>query len=161
MEPRHGQAAERAAAERFADGGHGADGEREAEAHARAVNGGIHNAVLAGIHLGPAEDDAVDNDQRQIHAQRLIQAEGIRLHDQLDDRDEARDHDDIARDAHRVGDDFADGGNGHVGQDQNGGCRNAHAEGRNDRRGDGQRRARAEHEDEHRVLLDQALQKIL
>jgi len=35
--------------------------------------------VLAGVHLGTAEDDAVDDDQRQIHAQRLIQAEGIRL----------------------------------------------------------------------------------
>ena len=161
MEPRHGQAAERAAAERFADGGHGADGKREAEAHARAVNGGIHNTVLAGIHLGPAEDDAVDNDQRQIHAQRLIQAEGIRLHDQLDDRDEARDDDDVARDAHRVGDDFADGGNGHVGQDQNGGRCNAHAEGRNDRRGDCQRWTGTEDKNQHRVFFDKALQEIL
>ena len=161
MEPGDGIAAERACAERLTDDGHGADGERKAKAHARAVNGGIHDAVLARVHLGAAENDAVDDDQRQIDTKGLVQAEGVGLHDQLDHGDKARDDDNVARDAYRIGNDLADGGNSHVGQDQNGGRGNAHAEGRDDRGGDRQRRARAEDEDEDGVLLDETLQKVL
>ena len=72
MEPRHRKAAERARAEYLADDRDGADGECEAKPHARAVNGGVDDTVLAGIHFGAAEDDAVDDDQRQIDAERLI-----------------------------------------------------------------------------------------
>ena len=161
VKPGNGHTAEGAGAENFADGRHRAQRQRKAETHAETVDRGINHTVLVGVHFGSAEDDAVDDDQRQIHTQRLIQLIGICLHDQLNDGHEAGDDRDVARNADRVRNDFPQRGNCHVGKNQNHRRRNAHAERRRDRCGNCQRRAGAEHQNQNRVFLDEALEKIL
>ena len=53
-----------AGAEDLADGGHDGEGQDEAQTHAHAVQSGVHHGVLAGEHLGTAQDDTVNHDQR-------------------------------------------------------------------------------------------------
>ena len=160
-DPRLRPAENRAVAEEFPDGPHDDQCPGEARAHAQPVQGGQAHAVFAGEGLGPAQNDAVDDDQRQIDAQRLVDIGQIGLDQHLHDGGEARDNHDVGGQPHLVRDHPAQQGNDDVGADQHEGGRRAHAQPVDRRRRHRQRRAGAQYQAEHRVFLNQALGKRL
>ena len=90
----------------------------KAHAHAQADQNGGEHLVLAGEHLRPAQDDAVDHNQGQEHAQGVVQRGGEGLDKQLHNGDKPRHNGDKGRDAHLVRDDLAQQGNHRVGAHQ-------------------------------------------
>ena len=68
-----------------------------------AVNGGGYGLILAGEGLRPGQDDAVDHDEGDEHPQALGDVGEERLEQQVHHSDEARDHYDVAGDAHLFG----------------------------------------------------------
>ena len=131
----------------------------EADAHADAVQCGIHHIVLAGKHLGTAQNDAVDNDQGQEHAQCGVQAVHVGVHDHLDDGDEACDDDDVAGQMDLCGDHVAQQRDQDVGADQHEGEGCAHAQCAGDCRGNCQAGAGAQDQTQNGVLFDDAVGK--
>ena len=130
---------------------------RVADALADAVHRGGGNGVLAGKGLGAAEDDAVDDDQRNEHAKALGDVREKRLQAQINDRNEARDDDDVARDTHFIRNDFAQKGNKDVGKRQDDENGDAHAKAVCNARGDGHGGAHTEHLHQNGVLVDQTV----
>ena len=51
---------------------------REPDAHAEPVDDGGQDAVLLRVHLGAAEDNAIDDDERQVDPERLVERRGKR-----------------------------------------------------------------------------------
>src|SRR5699024_4410732 len=143
-----------AIAQNLADGGHQQQGQGVADAHADAVDGGVNDGVLAGEHLGAAQNDAVDDDQGDEHAHGVVQALGKGLHHHLYDGDEAGDDNDVAGQVDLGGDDLAQHRDDDVGHHQHEGEGRAHAERVRDRGGQRQGRAGTQHQAENRVLLD-------
>ncbi len=123
-------------------------------------SGGEH-LVLAGEHLRPAQDDAVDHDQGQEHPQGVVQGGGEGLDEQLHNGDEPRHNGDEGRDAHLVRDDLPQQGDNRVGAHQHKGGGGPHADGVGGGGGHRQGGAAAQHQPQHRVLLDDALGKLL
>ena len=130
-------------------------------AHAESVDSGVEYLVFIGEHFRSAEDDAVDDDERQIDAERRVERGSERLDEHLHHRDEARDQNDIAGDAHLVGNDLAQRGDDDVRAEQDSRRRKTHAEGVPDAGGGGEGRAGAENEHQHGVFLDDALGEVL
>lgn len=90
MSPAFRPAEHRAVAEKFPDQAHRHQRTGEARPHAKPVQGGKAHAVAGGKRLRPAQDDAVDHNQGQVDAERLVNGGQIRLDQKLDDGGEAR-----------------------------------------------------------------------
>ena len=144
-------------AQDLADEAEHGEREGEADAHADAVTSAREDAVLGGEGLRAAEDDAVHHDERDEQAQGLVHRRRISLHQQLEQRDEGGDDDDIDRDVHLVRHHGGDQGDDHVGKDQDEQRRQTHGQAVDGRRGGSQRRAHAQQQDEGRVVLDQTV----
>ena len=150
-----------AAADDLTDGGHEQHGQDVADAHAQTVQRRVHDGVLAGEHLGTAQNDAVDDDQRQIHAQRLVQVGHERLQHHLHDGNKRCDDNDVARQMHLGRDDLAQCRDNNVGADQNKGHGQTHAHGTGNGGGDGQCGAAAQHQTQNGVFTDDTGRKNL
>ena len=85
-------------------------------------------SLFGGKSLGPAQNDAVDHNERHKNAQSLIQRIGVGLHEQLHGHHQRGRDDDEAGDAHFLGDDGAHHGNQHIGEHQHKNNRQAHAQ---------------------------------
>ena len=136
--------AERAAAEQLADDAHAHKGHGVADALRQAVDGGGQHAVLRGEGLGAAENDAVDDDERDEHAEALGQGREISLQQKVDDGDKARDDDDVGRNADLIRNDLAQHGDDDVRADEDQRDGQAHAEAVEQGRRDGHGRAHAQ-----------------
>ncbi len=107
-----------AGAQDLADEAEHGEREGEAEADTDAVQRTGAGAVLGGEGFRTAEDDAVHHDERDEQAQGLIDSRRIGLHQQLQQRDEGCDDNDVHRDMHLVRNDRRNQGDNHVRQDQ-------------------------------------------
>ena len=152
-----GDAAPGTAAEDLTHGGHAEQSEGEAQAHAQTIEGGINDIILAGKHLGTAEDDAVYHDKRQEDAEALVEALHIGLEQQLHHRNKAGDDDDEAGNANLIGDDIAQQGDNDIGAQQYKGGRQTHAQRIEDRGGGSDGGAGAQHQNQNGVLLDDTI----
>ena len=128
-----------------------------AQTHAQTVNRRGQRLVLESERFRAAEDDAVDDDQRNEHAKALGDVREKRLQAQINDRNEARDDDDVARDTHFIRNDFAQKGNKDVGKRQDDENGDAHAKAVCNARGDGHGGAHTEHLHQNGVLVDQTV----
>ena len=115
--------------------------EVEAEAHAEAVEEAVAHGILAGEHLGSAENDAVYDYKAEEHAEGLIQTGQKRLNKHLHQRYEGGDYDYVAGYADLVRDYVPQKRDDHVGAHENEGQREAHTEAAQHRYGNGQHRA--------------------
>ena len=81
----------------------------KSQSHAHAVGKTCHGIVLCREALGTAKDEAVDNNQRDVDAQRLVDGVGsVRCHEHLQDGDKGCYDNDEDRNAHLVGRDALD-----------------------------------------------------
>ena len=153
--------AERALAEQLTDDAHGDEHERVAEALEDAVEERRANGVFLAERLGTADDDAVDDDQRDEHAQRRAQRGNVSLQHQVDDRDETRDdqHEDGQTDVIR--DDLTDERNDHIAARQDDEHGQAHADAVEEAGRDGHGRAHADELHENRVVGNEAFLELL
>lgn len=124
---------------------------------ADAVHCGGGDGVLAGEGLGTAEHDAVDDDQRNEHAEALGDVGEERLQAQVNDGDKACDDDDVARDTHFIGDNLAQERNKDIGERQDNEDGNAHADAVGDAGGDGHGGAHTEDLHQNGVLIDKTV----
>ena len=60
----------------------------KAETHTDTVHSGQKRRVLGSVCFRTAEDDTVNNDQRNVNTQRCVEFDKVSLHNQLDDRNE-------------------------------------------------------------------------
>lgn len=133
----------------------------EADAHAETVNGGGRNGVLAGERLGSAEDDTVDDYQRQVNAELSVDLRDERLDEHLDYCNERSDYNYISGDSDLLGNHLFERRNGDVRAHKDYRSCNAHAQRTLDRGRNRERRAGAEHQTENGVLNENALGKLL
>ena len=132
-------------------------GEGEAQTHADAVEQSRDRLCLQRICLGAAEDDAVDDDQRDVDAQRIIHCRGEALDQQLDDGDQRCDDDDLGGQTDSVRDQVADRGNQQVREHQNCHGGKSHADRVADGGRDSEGRAEAQRHDKDGVLGNDAV----
>ena len=112
------------------------------------------DAVPAGKRLGTAEDDAVDDDERNEDAERGRERRQVRLHEQIDRGHERRDDDDVARDVDRRGNHPAQSRHEPVRADEDERRREPHADRVLKRCRHRQRRAQPEHQPKRRIVLE-------
>lgn len=130
------------------------EGEREADSAPEPVRKRIKDPVLARERLGAAEDDAVDDDERDEDAERGRERRQVSLHEQIDRGHERRDDDDVARDVHRRGNHLAERRHQPVRADQDERRREPHADRVLKRCRHRQRRAQPEHQPKRRIVLE-------
>jgi hypothetical protein len=119
------------------------------------------HGVLRSERLLAAEDHAVNDDQRDERAQRLMDLGLDRLQSHVGDRHERGDDQDIGRDPHLVRYQLSEGRDQDARADQHKESRQPHGEAVYHRVGDGQRRTESEHLDEDRVLAPDAACEVL
>ena len=115
--------------QQFTNDTHGEQCGSKTNAHANAIDDGGQNLVLAGVHFGTAENDAVNNDQRQENAQGSVQIREVSLNEHLHDGNETGDDGDKSGDTNLVRNDIAEKGNNSIGTDQNQRSGQAHTNG--------------------------------
>ena len=153
---------DRPGAEKLPDRAEHRQRQRESEPHPGTVENRAQRPVLRRERLGPAEHDAVHHDQRNEDPERRVQRRRrIGLHQQVDDRHEGRNHHDVDRDADLLRHDSADEGDHQIAPRQHEGGRDPHADAVGGAAGHRERRAGAEQQNQHRVLLPDSLGKIL
>jgi hypothetical protein len=89
--------------DQFAHGAQQPQGPGESEPDTQSVGRRLDDPVFGGECLGAAQNDAVDHDQGDEHAQVEKEGVGIGLHHLLDDDDESGDDDNETGDAHLGG----------------------------------------------------------
>ena len=129
----------------------------EAESHRKTVNRGRKNGVLGCVRFCTGKNDAVDDDQRDIKTQCVIERREERFHQKLDRGDKAGNDDDIGSDTDFLGDKLAEQGNKDIGTDENCGCRKSHADGVGNGGRCCQRRTHAEELHKNGILIDNAV----
>ena len=108
--------------------------------------------MLAGISLGASHDDAVDHDQRDVNAQRLIHLRQKALHQKVNDRHKRCDDDDVGRHPHPLGNDLSQQRDEKIRHHQDR-CRGkSHTDGIGHRGCRCQRRAHSQDKHENRIL---------
>ena len=108
-----------------------------AQALEDAVEEGSAHGVLLAEGLGTADDDAVDNDEGDEHAQSIGQGGYVSLQQQVHDGDEAGNDNHEDGQAYLIGYDLTDGGYNHVAAGQYYPHRQAHAHAVEEGGGDG------------------------
>ena len=98
---------QRTAAENLAHDAQTQQRKGEAESHTGSIEDRAYERVLRGEGFRPAEDDAVDDDEGNESAQRLVHIKADRLDEEVDDGDEGGDDEDEGGDAHLFRDDVA------------------------------------------------------
>ena len=151
----------RSGSQQFSDGSEERQRQRETQADAQTVQCRVEHSVFRGERFGAPQNDAVDDDQRDVNAQCLVQVGHVSLHTELDHRDERCDHDDESRNAYLVRDDVFDHRYDDVRQRQDEQRSRSHAHAVQGRSGRAERRAHAEQQHESRIFPNQTLDQNL
>ncbi len=129
----------------------------KAQPHHQTVEGRQQRRVLGGIRLGAADDDAVGDNEGDKDAERLIEAIGVGVHQQLHAGHQRGDDHHVDRDADILRHPVAHQRDGEVGADQH--CHGGKAEPQRIGKsgGDGEGRAQTQHLYQRGVVLPQPL----
>eukprot|EP00831_Metopus_contortus_P003427 TRINITY_DN11261_c0_g1_i1.p1 TRINITY_DN11261_c0_g1~~TRINITY_DN11261_c0_g1_i1.p1 ORF type:complete len:920 (+),score=172.59 TRINITY_DN11261_c0_g1_i1:1281-4040(+) len=142
-----------AGSENFPERAQEGQGQCVADAHAQTVGHGQQRAVLGGKGLRPAQDDAVDHDQRHEDAELLIEGIGVSLHQEFHGHDQGCGYGDETGDADFGRDEFSQNGHHQVGKGHHEDDGHAHAQAVVGRIGHGQHRTESEHQFEWREVF--------
>ena len=147
----------RARAEKFPYEAQQHERQGEAQPHAQTVQHGVAHAVLRSKGFGTGENYAVDDDERQINAERVVQRGYEFAQQHLHHSDECGDDEDIRGDTHPVGNDLAQQRHQQVGTHQHYGGGNAHAQSVERARRNGESGTHPQHQTEDGVGRENAV----